>query len=257
MDLGFSTMGDPELSYDDACRLAIEFGLQFLELRILERNLDLPAYFRSLSLAPDKSAVSVRVVSTSFHLEEAASESFEKCLAFAELAEKLDASFIRIFAARDGKEPDATQIEHAAATVQRLRAELSTRGIRAKLLLETHGGFSFSSPCLALNQLLDPPLDLLWDSHHTWKIGGESLDQTWSRLGAFIRHVHYKDSVSVPGAPDAHRYVFPGAGEFPTADLLELLKRENFEGGFSLEWEKLWHPELPPLRQALQAFKEI
>ena len=37
----------------------------------------------------------------------------------------------------------------------------------------------------------------------------------------------------------------------PLAELVTLLRAEQFDGFISLEWEKLWHPYLPPLRDAL------
>ena len=33
--------------------------------------------------------------------------------------------------------------------------------------------------------------------------------------------------------------------------LVELLNEHQFAGTVSLEWERLWHPYLPPLREAL------
>jgi hypothetical protein len=47
----------------------------------------------------------------------------------------------------------------------------------------------------------------------------------------------------------------PGEGEFPMASLRAILQAE-FYGTVSLEWEKLWHPYLPPLENALTAASE-
>ena len=35
------------------------------------------------------------------------------------------------------------------------------------------------------------------------------------------------------------------------AETLTVLRENNFSGCVSLEWEKMWHPYLPPLREAL------
>jgi sugar phosphate isomerase/epimerase len=257
MQLGFSTMGDPALTYADASRLASEFNLQYIDLRVLEGSLDLPGYFRTQSNIELETGVPVRIVCTSFHLEDTSAASLEECLAFAEVAARLRAPFIRVFAGGGGTRPDSSEVQLAPATVRHVRSELLRRELDVELLLETHGGYSFSAPCLELERQLDQPLGLLWDSHHTWKIGGESLGQTWENLAPFIRHLHYKDSISVPGSSGQFRYVIPGTGEFPTSALFDLLKQENFQGGVSLEWEKLWHPELAPLREALKAFRHL
>jgi hypothetical protein len=46
--------------------------------------------------------------------------------------------------------------------------------------------------------------------------------------------------------------VLPGNGEFPMSSLQRILAAE-FSGAVSLEWEKLWHPYLPPLDDALRS----
>jgi sugar phosphate isomerase/epimerase len=45
--------------------------------------------------------------------------------------------------------------------------------------------------------------------------------------------------------------VLPGDGQMPLAELVALLRAQQFAGVISLEWEKLWHPYLPPLRTAM------
>jgi sugar phosphate isomerase/epimerase len=122
------------------------------------------------------------------------------------------------------------------------------------MLLETHDSFSHPECCQKLNEILREPLGILWDSHHTWKISGESPEETWSKLGSWVKHIHYKDSIEEDALL---HYVLPGTGEFPTTSLLRLLQGKGYDGGFSLEWEKLWHPELPPLRNALEKFRTI
>lgn len=120
-----------------------------------------------------------------------------------------------------------------------------------ELLMETHFAYRSSARCLKLNERLESPLAILWDSSHTWEIGGESPAETWRELGSLIRHVHYKDSTH------DRKLALPGCGAYPTEELFALLRRENFAGGVSLEWEKIWVPELPPLTEALAAFQEV
>ena len=45
--------------------------------------------------------------------------------------------------------------------------------------------------------------------------------------------------------------MLPGDGQAPLAAIVSLLRAQQFAGSVSLEWEKLWHPYLPPLRTAL------
>ena len=46
-------------------------------------------------------------------------------------------------------------------------------------------------------------------------------------------------------------YVLPGQGAFPIKELDDLLPDQKTQAAISLEWEALWHPELPTLEAAL------
>ena len=65
--------------------------------------------------------------------------------------------------------------------------------------------------------------------------------------------MHVKDSMPVPSGKPPFTYVLPGAGEFPMEALRAALEADGFAGPVSLEWEKFWHPDLPPLDTALAA----
>jgi sugar phosphate isomerase/epimerase len=76
---------------------------------------------------------------------------------------------------------------------------------------------------------------------------------TWPAIRDLVVHVHVKDSIAVPSAKHPWTYVLPGAGRFPIAPLLEALRADEFAGSVSLEWERMWHPYLPSLDEALTA----
>jgi sugar phosphate isomerase/epimerase len=65
--------------------------------------------------------------------------------------------------------------------------------------------------------------------------------------------LHVKDRISRASERHPFTYVLPGQGEFPMAALRRALQADNLAGPVSLEWEKLWHPALPPLEAALDA----
>jgi sugar phosphate isomerase/epimerase len=254
--LGFSTIGDPQTSLQAAAETVQKFGLQFLELRCLEGTTDLPSRLRDTKLPAF--SVNVRVVDTSLCLLNAAPEDVDIFYRFAELAHRLHAPYLRVFGA-GGSTASADvppeKLNAAAELVRRLRATLASNHWECELLLETHDVFSLSNRCLALNARLDVPLRILWDCHHTWRLGAEQPDTTWNSLGSLVAHLHYNDSVSDPAMPDGFSYVRPGDGEYPTKRLSELLQRENYTGGISLEWERLWKTHLPPVSEVLASFR--
>jgi sugar phosphate isomerase/epimerase len=116
--------------------------------------------------------------------------------------------------------------------------------------METHDALFTSG---AINRFAEAAggVAVLWDSHHTWKRGGEDPVTTWRAIQPHVIHLHVKDSVSEPSGKHPYRYVFPGEGEFPAIALFAALRGDGYSGVVSLEWERLWHPELAPLSEAL------
>ena len=69
----------------------------------------------------------------------------------------------------------------------------------------------------------------------------EPVEETYSRLKDFIKHVHIKDSVMEEGAV---KYKMTGHGDVPVKEAIKLLMENNFEGYISYEWVKRWCDEL-------------
>jgi sugar phosphate isomerase/epimerase len=125
-----------------------------------------------------------------------------------------------------------------------------------EILLETHSAFSAPISCVRLNARLENPVRILWDAHHTWRSAGESPSESWNQIGEWVRHVHFSDSQSRE-APTGYDCVLPGTGEYPVEALRELLWEKHYAYGISLEWERLWHPELGDVREALDQFQNL
>jgi len=45
--------------------------------------------------------------------------------------------------------------------------------------------------------------------------------------------------------------VMPGEGSYPIDDLAVAIENSGWRGWVSLEWERMWHPELPSVVVAL------
>ena len=63
----------------------------------------------------------------------------------------------------------------------------------------------------ATSRVASPAVGVLWDTHHPWRFLGEKIAETFERLRPWVRHTHFKDSVTesrvvecVPG----ERFVF-------------------------------------------------
>ena len=255
---GLSSMGAPESTLARIVALAAASDLDFVELRGLEGTLDLPALLAAAPPGPLPRRPEIRLLGSSLRLIEAGEPEIAEFARFAELAGQLGARYVRVFGGGQwGRKIGADQLQHAVGAVAACRRVLAARAPHVRMLLETYETFSSAPACQRLNHCLEEPLEILWDSHHTWRLSGETPEETWRQLGPLVRHVHYKDSVHTPGREARYGYVAPGRGGFPTAELFALLVREQFRGGLSLEWERLWHPDLPPLDAVLPDFQRL
>ena len=259
----FSTLGCVELNFPQILGLAAEFGIPAIELRGFSGRMDMPQLCAELGLTPARVDELCRMHHTrlalagsSVKLSTATPTDLAELIQFSAWADSLRIPYVRVFGGGTWGQPlhDADYAQ-AAQFVEAWRREQTARRWRVELLLETHDAFSTSAPCLELNRRLAEPLNLIWDSHHTWRLGGDPVQSTWRQIGGLVRHVHVKDSIDRPSARHPYTYVLPGEGQMPWNELILLLEREGFAGCISLEWERFWHPYLPPLREALARFK--
>ena len=255
----FSTMGCTELTLPQVLVLADQFSIDCLELRSLENRIDLPAYLAEQpgglpAVRPSLAHHPARVLGTSFKLVGDNEAGRAALLSFAQLAEEIGTPYLRIFGG--GTWGTALTDENYRQAVEVLnwwQIETKKNRWKTEILIETHDAFSATPPFLRLFELLGRPHPIIWDSHHTWRLAGETPADTWKQLKPHTRHVHIKDSVLKPSARHPYTYVLPGTGEMPARQVLDLLRQDNFSGAVSLEWEKMWHPYLPPIQDALTA----
>jgi sugar phosphate isomerase/epimerase len=247
----FSTLGCPELDLEDVLLLAVARGIPAVELRTLGGTIDLPAYFEARYGTPDRlrdclAGFDVRIASldSSVRIIGAGPKDCGELLALVPWAIAAGAPRLRVFDGGEGG--DAAELASIRPTLGWWR----DLDLPLQLMTETHDALAHPA---ALQDFIDtyPDATVLWDTYHTWKTGGEHPSVTWRRLGDRAPHLHVKDSIGVGG------YVAPGAGDFPFADLIGALRSSDFDGTISLEWERHWFPELPPIAAALDGFQSI
>lgn len=255
----FSTLGCPELSLDEVFTLATQHGIEAVELRALGGTIDLAEYFAREFGTPEKLADHVRgrsprivAIDTSLCLVGAKATDRAQVEALAPWAETLGVRWLRAF--DGGADASDAEIAEAKATLKAWASLRASRGWKVELMVETHDSL-FTSDAIRRFAAAAPDVRILWDSHHTWKRGGEHPVATWQAIKAQVVHIHVKDSVSRPSGRHPYTYALPGTGEFPMVELREVLAKES-DAAVSLEWEKLWHPELEPLNAALQSAAE-
>jgi sugar phosphate isomerase/epimerase len=253
----FSTLGCPELNLEETLALAASHGLAGVEIRALGGTIDLPAHFEASYGTPNTLAerlclqhVKVLALDTSLKLADSKATDRDEFLKFLPWAEALGVPWLRVF--DGGHDAGLDTHREMADTVAWWRALKAQHGWRPDIMVETHDAL-FSGEAINRFLALSPDTGILWDTHNTWRASGEDPIVTWRAIRQRVVHMHVKDSVSIPSGKHSYSYRLPGDGEFPMAPLREAIVREGYSGPLSLEWERLWHPGLAPLEDALAA----
>jgi sugar phosphate isomerase/epimerase len=251
-----STLGCPSLPLGGALALAASHGIDALELRTLEGTTDLPSLFektgleRLRSLQASCPVVQLLVLSTSLKLVRPSEEDRAAFLAFAPWADAMGIPWLRVFDGAASSEPDT--VSQAAETVRWWREIRREHKWNVDVIVETHDGLLAAE---TIRRFCEEAagVRILWDAHATWRATGFEPHVLWPSIAKHVSHIHVKDSVSRRSGNSSYTYVLPGAGEFPMASLLEALARDGYGNAVSLEWERQWHPDLPPLEDALES----
>lgn len=261
--LAFSTLGCPQWPFAQILDFAQSNGFSAIEIRGILGDLDLPnrPEFAPDQIAATKKAITAHGIkisdlgsSSEMHLTDAdkRAKSIADAKRFIDLAEKLDAPYVRIFGNKiEGDQQEC--IHRVAAGMRELAVYAKPHNVT--VIVESHGDF-VTSPLVkqVLTEADHPNAALLWDAHHTFVDGHEEPEFTVRELGQWIRHTHLKDSV--PQSGERH-YVLTGKGNVPIARQMQALAATNYKGYFCFEWEKLWHPDIAEPEVAIADFARV
>ena len=238
MKLSFSTRGWMDLTWaeilDSACEMQFE-GVEPYNV------LDAPQYvgkggpFHRYSLLPTyRDLRSRRLDIPCFDSSIDVSVEDARSLTHAEelirLASDMKCPYVCVYAKDDREEVIRTNLSC-------LIPSAAQAGVT--ILIKTSGVFSDTS---RLRSLLDgfasDSVAVLWDVHHPYRDHGETPAQSITNLGAYVKHVHMRDS------DDECRYNIIGEGTFPVVEVMNALRSIDYDGFVSLEWKPEWMDEL-------------
>ena len=250
MKISFSTLACPNSTWEDIYSMAKDVGFDGIEIRGLGEDISafraapftaaaLPATIAKL----ESLRLAIPCLSSNCCLKymDKREENLSEISAYIELAAKLNTPYIRILAdllpETHGDVDDGlviSQLKDLAATAE-------ARGVM--LLVETNGVYADTARLRALlQQTASDAVGALWDMHHPYRFFGETPEQTIQNLGAYIKHVHIKDSVV--GGDGKITYRLMGEGDLPIDAMIRGLRSINYEGFISLEWIKRWSGDL-------------
>jgi sugar phosphate isomerase/epimerase len=260
MRLAFTTLGCPEWDLDQIMSRAGEYGYDAVDFRGYLGEMEL--YKRPEFMPPAAAAgarkfaaagLMVACFSSSariFQREQAGlAAAVEEVKRYAELCGVFAARFIRVFGGAVGDAPRRQAVEIALAGLEKL-AEAARPAI---LAVETHDDWVDTALLAELFRNLEAPnVCALWDVHHPYRLRGESPRESWKNIGPYTRYTHVKDSRRRPDG--GFEYCLPGQGDVPLEEIVALLKADGRCDYLTLEWEKLWHPEIPGPEEAFPAY---
>ena len=234
MKLSFSTRGWTDLSWQEILDVACETHFSGIEVYNV---LKCPALsgsrmpFSSRSLMTTLSGLrdkklSIPCFDSPYDLSDDSETNIINISKLIHLASDMRCPYVCVFASQYRQET----IESNLRLLVRLAA---TRNVT--ILIKTSGAFADTEQ---LRRLLDAfacdQLAVVWDVHHPYRDKGESPAQSIKNLGAYVKHVHVRDSSDNGG------YMLIGEGTFPIAELMEALQSIDYDGYISLEWKPEW-----------------
>jgi len=263
--LSFSTLGCPKWTLNEVIDFAAGNGYQGIEIRGILGEVDLtkcPDFsskeriVSSRKIAEDK-GIKIINLGSSAELHHPAGEKRQSNLdgakKFIDLAQQLNCPYMRVFPNRFPKDQD-----HVATIdlISKGLLELAeyAKGSTVSVLLETHGDIVLTSDLLQIMKNSEhAQIGLIWDIFNMWSVTKESPTSVYESLKKYIRHTHFKDAKEVDGKM---HYVLLGQGEGPISEAVSALRKGNYAGYYSFEWEKLWHPEIEEPEIALAHYPD-
>ena len=253
MRLAFSTLAFPSRTLAGALAAGHSYGYEGVELRLvdgalIDGSMSKPERDR-VRLTLDAAGMPVVAVDSSVQVTAAGAE--DELHRLVKLAHHWEAPVVRVFGGPLAAEKGARseQLRAAAALLGRAAPRAADLGV--SVAVETHDSFAASE---VVAQLLDlvpaPAIGAVWDSHHTHRMG-ETPEEVFGNLGPRIKLVQVKDAARDPSDPSGWKLVLLGRGEVPVQGMVEVLARGGYDGWVSVEWEKLWHPEIEEPEVAL------
>ena len=232
MRLSFSTRGWQRLGWEELLATAADTGLEGVELYDLPKRQDLCQRggpfdkYNLLATARQLRERGLRIPCLDTSCDLAEEGSARRLLPLLETARDMQIPCVSAAALRDGEE----------AVRENLRALLpAAERAGVTVLLKTTGIYADTGRLRALmDDFASDFLAALWVIHHPYRDHGEDADTTIKNLGAYVRHVHLRDS------GDAGEYDIIGEGTLPIADMVQALASIDYDGFVSLEWKPEW-----------------
>ena len=258
MKLCFSTLGCYDYSLEDIIKLAKTYSVDALEIRGIGGVMDnfaIPEFSEESAtatvrrLADEGISILSLGTSCSFHAPEKREAMVESAKGQILIAKRLGAPYVRLFGNNLTEDRDAC-FERVGTALAEIADFAAGEGVTA--LLEIHGDYNSIENVKPLFDIVGERagFGIIWDVAHSDKVYGENWQGFYEFIRPYIKHVHLKDHKD-------GTLVLPGEGVIPIRPIVDRLLADGYDGYFSLEWEKKWHPEIGNIEPAMDAICKI
>lgn len=245
MRLSFSTNGWNGFTWEDFYTMAKDLGFEGVEIHDISNQafqcVNGPLRKENVSKTARKMAnlgLSVPCINVLCDISDRnkSDDCITEIMEHIELAKKLNCPYIRLRAGAEGFEDTDDICAEVLASCKDFAEETGVT-----ILMETVGVYADTKRLAnLLNRFACDNISALWDFNHPYRIG-ESPEATITNLGAYVKHVHIKDSAAVDGG---FEYRLMGEGDMPVDRMMLALRSINYEGFISFEWRSEWIEEI-------------
>lgn len=250
--LAFSTLGCPNWTWEQILFQAARMGFAAVEVRGVGSVLatdQLPCFLpenaaHTLALLEKHNLrLCVAGTSVSFHNPVHTAQALEEGRRAIDTCHRMGIPAIRVFG--DLLPPDERREAVIARVVEGLTAlcRYAEDIGNVKVLLEIHGDFNtIETISPVLEQMHShPSFGIIWDVEHSFRAYGQAFEPFYRLIRPWINHVHIKDCIT-EGQNALVR--MPGQGTVNLPQIIRQLQQDGYDGLYSFEWEKRWHPEI-------------
>ena len=245
MKLSFSTNGWNGFTWEDFYTMAKDLGFEGIEIHDVSNQAfqgsNGPLKQENVSKTARKMAnLGLSIPCLNVLCDISNKENFDdnvtEIIEHISLAKKLNCPFVRLRAGAEGTAETDDICAEVLAAVKDFAEETEVT-----ILVETVGIYADTKRLAdLLNRFACDNISALWDFNHPYR-AGESPEQTLTNLGAYVKHVHIKDSAA---AEDGFEYRLMGEGDMPVDRMMLSLRSINYEGFISFEWRSEWIEEI-------------
>ncbi len=236
MKLSYSSRGWEQLSWEDMLSTALEMRFSGIELYNAHKNASLTGKGGALhrynvaATARELADRRLSIACMDSNCDLSSAGCIDELSDLIAIASQVRAKYVGCYASRDDQQMICENID-------RLLPICADE--RVALLIKTTGPYANSERLSdLLNHFACDELGVIWDMHHTFREHGEAAADMIKNLGAYVRHVHLRDSDS-DGS-----YNLIGEGTLPVEDLMRALSSINYDGFISLVWKPEWMDDL-------------